>query len=148
MVRNFQWTHLNFNFSRYSKSYFSKTAAFISSIGVGIENCLVVERFRMGKLSICVHCISILTVRNLREVLLLFRSIFGFVFLSHYKFEFVHHELSLKTNTCSGVLRRRTVDFVHCIRILIVQFFYRKPLSKLSRHSNLSSFVIHKYWLH
>ena len=43
------------------------------------------------------------------------------IFISHYKFEFVHHELSLKNNYSNWVLRWRTVDFVRCIRFLLVQ---------------------------
>ena len=47
-----------------------------------------------------------------RRATFLFCSISKLVFLSHYKFEFLHQELILKHNTCRGVLRWKTVDFV------------------------------------
>ena len=84
-----------FNFSRYSNSYFTKTTGFISSIRVGIQEILVVDRFSMGEFSVHVLCISVLTLRLFQEMLLfLFISFFKLAFVSRYNFEFFHHELS------------------------------------------------------
>ena len=74
-VRKFQRKPFDFNFSRYSNSYFTKTTVFFSSIRVGIENFLVVEKFSMGELSICAPCIRVLTVRKLQKVLFSFISL-------------------------------------------------------------------------
>ena len=70
IVRNLEIENLNFNFSRCSNSYFTKTTGFSWSIRVGIENVLVLERLPVGQLSICVTWISGLTVQNFHEVLL------------------------------------------------------------------------------
>ena len=135
--------HFNFNFSRYSNSYFTKTAGFVSSISVGIKKILVVQIFWMEGVSICVSCISVLTVRKLQEVLLfLLRSLFDLVFRNYYRFEFLHHELNLKHNTCNGASIRKLVDFVRCIRIQIVQTFRKGLLSicvfNIQTHPSLS----------
>ena len=39
------------------------------------------------------------------------------------KFEFRHHDLSLKHNTYRRVLGKKTVDFACCIKVRIVQSF-------------------------
>ena len=52
-----------------------------------------------------------------------FSSIFKFVFLSHYKFQFHHQKRNLKHKTYKGILRWKTIDFVCCIGILIVGNF-------------------------
>ena len=49
-----------------------------------------------------------------------FRSIFKLVLLSQYKFEFFHQNFNLKHNFCRE-LKWKTVDFVRCIRILMVR---------------------------
>ena len=41
----------------------------------------------------------------------------------------------------------KTVDFVCCIRVLIVQNFQKEPMSIFSRHSRSSYFVTHNYRL-
>ena len=93
------------------------------------------KQLSMEQLSISVPCISVLTARIFPEVLLFSkRSVFKHVVLNHYKFEFLQHELSSKKNSCSGVLRWRTIDFVRCIRFLVVQFFQRNILSIIVFH--------------
>ena len=79
----------------------------------------------------------------------IFRFFFKLGFLSHYRFELLHHELSLKINSCRGELSWKTVDFRCCIKVFIVQSFQKKPLlKKFSRHSHSSSFVTQNYRLH
>ena len=132
-----------FTFFWFSNSYFTKTKGFISSISVGIETMLDVERFSIEDLSTCVPCISALTVGNFQEKLF-FRSVYKFVFLSHYMFQFLHHQLSLKSTNCRRLLRWQNVDFFRCIRVVIVQTSQKKPLNKINfRRSNTSSFVTH-----
>ena len=107
IVRKFQkWRHFAFIFSRYSNSFLTKTTGVISSIRVDIQNFLVVEEFLMGEVTTCVPGISVLTVRNVQEMLLLLiRLAFKLIFLRYYNFEFLYHEHSLKHNTCRGILR-------------------------------------------
>ena len=101
-----------------------------------------VKNFSMKELSTCVPCISVSAVRNFQKALLLFPSILKLVFLSHYKFEFLHQGLNLKHNTCREVLSWKTVDFVRCIRILIVRKFQKNfPLINfldIQTHPHLS----------
>ena len=59
IIRTFQRKHFSFDFSRFSKSYFTKTTGFISSIRVDIERFLLVEYFQMWQLPICVPCICV-----------------------------------------------------------------------------------------
>ena len=113
---------------------------------MGIGKIQVVENFPREELSICVLCIRVFTVREFHNCFFRsFRSIFKLLFLSQHKFEFLDQELNLKYNTSRGELRRKTVDFVCRIRILIVQIFPRNRLSNFSRYSNSSSFVTQKY---
>ena len=96
---------------------------------------------------ICVSCIRLLTVWSFQVLILfLFCSPFELVFLSRYMFEFLHQELSLKKNTRGGVLGWKTLVFVRCIRVLIVQNFPEEPpINTFSRHSSSSSFVTHNH---
>ena len=78
-----------------------------------------------------------------------FRSIFKLVILNYDRFDVLHHQLSLKNNTCRGVLRRKTVDLNCCIRVLIVQSFHKiPPINTFYRHWKTSSFVTHNYGFH
>ena len=93
------------------------------------------RKFFNRRLSFVIPCVSVFKIRNFLEVLLfLFCSFLELVFLSHYKLEFLHHELNLKHNTCRGVLRRKTVLFVRCIRMLIVPNFQKQRLSIIFLH--------------
>ena len=74
ILQLFQRKPFNFTFSQLSNSKFSKTANFISSIGVGIENFLDVQILSKRDLSIFVHCIRVLTVRKIQNVLFLLIS--------------------------------------------------------------------------
>ena len=107
VIRNFRKkNHFEYKFSRYSNSYINKTTGSISSIRVGVKNILAVKNLSIGALLIYAPCISFLEVRDFQEVLLFFNSlIFQSFFLSYYKFEFFHHEVSLKSNTGRGVLK-------------------------------------------
>ena len=72
-----------------------------------------------------------------RRGIFLIRCNFELVFLSHYKLEFLHHELSPKNKFCRGALRWKTADFVRWIRHLIAKNFQKEPLvNNFSRHSN------------
>ena len=68
---------------------------------------------------------------NFSRGAIFFRSIFKLVFLSHYKFKFLHHELTVRKNSCRVVSRWKTVAFVGCIRALKVE---KLPKCHLSRH--------------
>ena len=59
-------------------------------------------------------------------VLLIFQT----VLISRYRFELLHHKVSLKGNSHKGVLRWKSLDFFRCIRVLIVQNFQKDLLSK------------------
>ena len=69
IVFKFKWNNFIFNVSRNSNSCFIKTPGFISSIRIGTEKVLVVGNFSRRELSIWVACISVLTVKEIPEVL-------------------------------------------------------------------------------
>ena len=68
---------------------------------------------------------------------------FKLVFLSNYMFEILHQDIILKHNTCSGVLRCKSFDFVSCIRVLIVRILQNGLilLVYLSIQSHLSPYL-------
>ena len=123
IVQKFQRKLFNFNFSRYSNSYFTKTTGFFFTIKLGIQNFLIVEKLSVENCRILWLASESWQFEISKKCsFYLFRSIFKLVFLIHYKFEFLYQELNLKHNTCGGVLGWQTVDSVHCIAILIGVF--------------------------
>ena len=77
----------------------------------------------MGELSLCVPGIGIWQSEESKKCCFSsFRSIFKLVFLSQYKFFFLHQELNRKHNICTGKLKWKIVGF-WCIRILMVPIF-------------------------
>ena len=112
IVQSFHRETINFNISQYQSSLLTKTTSLIFSIRVRVENCLLVESLLMRVLSNCVSCIKVFDSPEIsKKVLLLIRSIFRLVFLSHYQCEFFQQELSLNNNTSRGVLRGKFVIF-------------------------------------
>ena len=99
---------------------------------VGIEKILDVERFSIGELSICVPCISVLTVRNFQEVLF-FSLHFQIWTPQPLQVRIPPLWTQSKNNTCRGVLRWKTVHLVRCIRVLVVQNFRNKTSSIIFR---------------
>ena len=96
-----------------------------------------------------------------RSATFLFRSLFKLVVLSHYKFEFLHHELSLKHNNRVGLLMLRTRWFCLLHQIhhgpnyrkttfnnIFPHFQTHPPLSPISRDFILSFKVsLKSFWV-
>ena len=106
MVRKFQRKYFNFNFSRYSNSYFTESTGFIFSLRVGITEILFSRELFDGRIIDLCSLHQCLDSPNFPIIATFFsfHSIFKLVLLSYYDFEFLHHELSLKSNTCREVL--------------------------------------------
>ena len=140
----------DFNFSQHSNSHFTQTTGFISWIRVGIENILLVKKFfdaRVVDLFYLLQCLG--SPKIPRSATLFFTSLKFQTCICQLLHSLLHRELSLKHNTRRVVLRCRTVHYVRCIRVWLVQILQKKTfINNFSRHSNASSFFTHKYRLH
>ena len=110
-----------------------------------MENFLVVQSVSMGEASICVPCFSVLTVQKFQK-LQLFNISLDIQTFSSQPVQVRNHpsKIQRKTKQLQRSTKLKTVDFVRCIRILIVRLFQKKPLvQNFSQLSNSSLFVTH-----
>ena len=106
IVRNIRRKQLFLFFSRFSNYFQQNYLLYLFDQGRHRKKSRCTEVFVRRIVNLCSLHLCLDSPKFPRGAsFFLFRSIFKLVFLSHYKFAFLHHELSLKNNTCRGVLR-------------------------------------------
>ena len=115
---------------RWSTSFFSVTRDLSTPIKVPIKQFTFAEEDSVENLSALIHASYSCQSENWKKCCsYCFRSIINLVCLRHYIFEFLKRDLKWKQYHCRGILKWQLVDYVPCIRILIVPIFRRKNFS-------------------
>ena len=90
---------------------FTKTTGFIYSIRVGLKTILSVEVFFERELSICLTCITVLTIRNIQKVLPLYILLnFRNCIPQPLQGQIPQSRTQFKNKICSGVLWWKSFD--------------------------------------
>ena len=130
---------------RWSTSFFSVTRDLSTLIKVPIKQFTFAEEDSVENLSALIRASYSCQSGNWKKCCsYCFRSIINLVCIRHYIFEFLKRDLKWKQYHCRGILKWQLVDYVPCIRILIVPIFRRKTSwFCFSRYSNSTSYFTH-----
>ena len=113
----------------WSTSYFSVTRDLRTPNKVPTKQFSFVEEDSVEKLSVLIHASYSCQSENGKKCCsYCFRSLINLVCLRHYIFEFLKRDLKWKQYHCRGIMKWQLVDFVPCIRILIVPLLRRKTI--------------------